>query len=144
MGRLGRHRFGRDPPVRAAVIRRPCLDCGKPFAPRFAAVSRCLGCSRKYQAQRNQRPERAIYKGAWQAQSRAIRNAEPWCHSGDMGLGACAVVEARNLTVDHPTLKPLCRSHHGKLEQQRRKADRYTAVAERPPSERLGASPRGR
>lgn len=131
-------------------MRRPCLDCGKAFSPRFAAVSRCLGCSRKHNAKRNARPERAIYKGAWPAQSRAIRKNEPWCHSVDAGLGPCQVTGWKELTADHPSPQfpeglPLCRSHHQVLEQRRKKgADRYVAVAERPPVETFEATPRER
>jgi hypothetical protein len=115
------------------VIRRPCLDCGQPFSPRFSQVSRCLGCERVRQAQRNAKPERvALYQGSWPAESRAIRTAEPWCHSLDVGLDGCTVTGVASLTVDHPTRKALCRSHHQRLEWKRRKADTFVAVRERP------------
>lgn len=125
------------------MIRRPCLDCGKTFSPRFSKVARCLSCDRVWHAKRNARPERAIYKGSWPAQSKAIRKDEPWCHSVDVGLGPCSVTGVSSLTVDHPTLKPLCRSHHQTLEEQRKRADRYVAVADRPPVETFEASPGG-
>lgn len=115
------------------MLRRPCLDCGQPFTPRFSGVARCLGCERLRNAKRNASPERAIYKGGWPAESKAIRTAEPWCHSVDVGMERCDVVGVKSLTVDHPTRKPLCRHHHQRLEWKRRKGepDRFVAVAQR-------------
>lgn len=110
-------------------MQRPCLDCGIPFDAKSRNVHRCPTCERKHNAKRNASPERrALYGGGWAAESRAIRAAEPWCHSQDVGLGGCPVVGVSMLTVDHPTRKPLCRHHHGRLEASRQ---RFIAVQQR-------------
>ena len=89
-------------------MRRACLVAG---CPALTSRTRCPAHERAWQAARNARPERAIYRGSWPAESRAIRAAQPWC-------SACG--SGGDLTVDHPTRAVLCRRCHGRLEARRR------------------------
>lgn len=102
---------------------RPCNPTllGIPSCPELAARTRCPEHEALYQALRNGDPARqARYGGSWAAESRAVREAEPWCHREPWMAGDCA----GGLTADHGDhgeRTPLCRRHHGQLEGARRR-----------------------
>lgn len=74
--------------------------------------TRCVDCERAYQQQRGSTTERG-YGSAWQTESRDIRAAHPWCSWPECGV-------TNDLTVDHPSRRVFCRTHHQLLEAQRR------------------------
>src|SRR5688572_30944410 len=77
----------------------PCLDCSN-MATRHG---RCDGCRSRFQATRNAKPGRSIYKGGWAAVSRRARAEQPWC-------SLCYKTD--DLTLDHTTGMVVCRSCH--------------------------------
>lgn len=97
-------------------MKRPCLDCHR----LVDNGTRCHACELAWQSRRNQRPARAIYRGDWPAESRAIRDAQPWC-------SVCS--RLTDLTVDHPTRAVLCRPCHARLENERRARQKVVRYA---------------
>lgn len=90
-------------------MKRPCIE---QRCPRLTTATRCAEHESGFQQRRNARPERReLYLGDWPAESRAIRQAHPYCSE-------CGSVD--QLTVDHPTRRVFCRSCHGRLEASRR------------------------
>lgn len=86
---------------------RPCLGCGT--LTRHPA-GRCPLCRTQRDRVRNQR--RTQYQGSWQATSRAMRVAEPWCHCDLDGHGhdGHLCLRAGDLTFDHEHIQVECRS----------------------------------
>lgn len=99
---------------------RPCnpTALGLPMC-EYGALTTATRCPRHeavWQARRNADPaRRARYGGSWNAESRAVRKAQPWCSS----CGATT-----DLTVDHGPQGErtvLCRPCHARLEHERRR-----------------------
>lgn len=94
--------------------------CDEPGCPTLVHGVRCARHERNRQQIRNAQPERvALYRGDWPAESRRLREQQPWC-----SVDGC---ERTDLSVDHPTRSVLCLHHHGQLEARRRALHRPTA-----------------
>ena len=93
-------------------MKRYCATCGE-----VAELNHCACARARERARVARRGD--LYHGEWPAHSRERRADEPWCHADEVGLPACYATT--DLTVDHGTDLPLCRSCHGRLEARRRR-----------------------
>ena len=83
-----------------------CLVCGRLCRPGRNDRGRCLVCISAWNRQRNA-DRKGLYGGTWGKESRAARQAEPWCHRILVDGTLCAATS--DLTKDHETGKVECR-----------------------------------
>ena len=93
---------------------RACIERdenGRP-CPNRSSKTRCARHQQERDRRRNASPQRDIYRGGWQQESKRIRAEQPWC-------SVCGATE--RLSVDHGSGGTvLCLTCHGALEARRR------------------------
>jgi hypothetical protein len=84
---------------------RVCIEQGCPL---MTEGTRCPEHERAFQRAREEKPNRAVYRGSSRRMSRAARAAEPWCHRPGPDGTPCG--RTPDLTYDHETGTVECRS----------------------------------